>query len=347
MLFRSPDDDSADGSDSDGSDEGGAGDDSGGEPLVIDGPATVDDDESAEVDDGEGGASEVPAVSCVDVPRGLTETTLDGGGATHDVRIFVPENLVAEPVPTVLNWHGLGSNGPEQAAFTGYEALAETEGFIVVHPTGIDVGDGRNSWELTQFDGPERDDLAFADTLIDFMVSDFCADESRVYSTGMSNGGFFTSELVCNRSDRIAAAVSVAGNSHPESCDPDRAVPYLAFHGTDDGVVPFAGGGESSLSDEVDPDGFFGQVMPDEFAEFAGDAGCDIDPVRTEETAEVIRYDYEGCDDGAELAFYELPGSAHIWPNSPLADVLADFGFFTKDIDATVDGWAFMSQYSL
>lgn len=311
--------------------------------LVIDGPAQVDLDDSADQDTESAGDGETGGTDCAELPRGVSDLTIDAGGGVHDVRVFVPQTLASEPAPVVLNWHGLGSNGPEQAAFSGYETLAEQEGFVVVHPTGLQAGpDQPTSWELAQSDLPNRDDLAFADALIDLMVAEWCGDALRIYSTGMSNGGFFTAELVCNRADRIAAGVSVAGVSHAESCAPSRPVPYVAFHGTDDDVVPFAGG-TSTLGDSE----FFQQVMPDEFAEFAAEAGCDAEPVRTEETPEVVRYDYAGCDTGVPMTFYELPGSGHTWPNSPLADELAGLGVFTDDIDATVDGWAFLSQHSL
>ena len=298
------------------------------EPLVIDGPAEV-------------------RPSCASLPRGVSEFTLDAGGAVHDVRIYVPETISSDPAPTVLNWHGLGSNGSEQAAFSGYETLAETEGFIAVHATGIDNGTGSNSWELTQFDTPDRDDLAFADALIDTVVSDWCSDPARIYSTGMSNGGLFTSELVCNRSDRIAAAASIAGTTHAPTCDPERAVPYIAFHGTADDVVPFDGDEPSTLLPPEGVDALIDDTTPAEFGEFAADAGCEPEPTRVEETAEVVRYDYAGCDDDIPMSFYEIVGGGHTWPSSPLSDALADFGFFTQDIDATVDAWAFMSQFSL
>lgn len=300
--------------------------------LVIDGPAQV-------------------RQSCDSLTRGVSEFTLDAGGAVHDVRVFVPTTVAVDPSPVVLNWHGLGSNGAQQAVFSGYETLAEEEGFIVVHATGVAAaGDERNSWELTAFDTPERDDLAFADALIDTVIIDWCADPDRVYSTGMSNGGFFTAELVCGRADRIAAAVSVAGITHPDGCDPARPVPYLAFHGTADDVVPYDGSGESTLVDdnvEIEIGGFFEQVMPDEFAEFAADAGCDPEPIRTEETAEVVSSTYTGCDDDVPMIFYEIVDGGHTWPDSPLAEQLADLGFFTDDISATADGWAFMSQHTL
>ena len=299
------------------------------EPLVINGPAEV-------------------RPSCASLVRGVSEFTLDAGGGEHDVRIYVPETISSDPAPTVLNWHGLASSGPEQAAFSGYETLAEAEGFIVVHATGLDpAGDGQTSWELVQFDTPDRDDLAFADALIDLVVAEWCADTSRIYSTGMSNGGLFTSELVCSRSDRIAAAASIAGTTHAPSCSPERAVPYISFHGTADAVVPFDDEDPSVLLPAEAVDALIDDSTPAEFAEFAADAGCDLEPARVEETAEVIRYDYSGCDDEVPMAFYEIVGGGHTWPSSPLSDALVDFGFFTQDIDATADAWAFMSQFSL
>ena len=74
------------------------------------------------------------------------------------------------------------------------------------------------------------------------------------------------------------------------------------------------------------------------------DAAARLQP---EMTPEVISYTYTGCDDDVPMTFYEIVGGGHTWPDSPLADQLADFGFFTDDISATVDGWAFMSQHSL
>ena len=326
------DDAAADGSGD--AEEGG----SNGRPLVINGPATVEGDDDVE---------DAAAGACAGLPRGVTDIVVEGGGAVHDVRVFVPETLESEPAPLVLDWHGLGSNGPDQAAYSGYETVAAEEGFVTVHPTGALVG-GRTSWELEQLDDPGRDDLAFFDVLVDTLVADWCVDESRVYSTGLSNGGFFTAQLVCRRADRLAAAVSVAGVSHAEGCDPSRPVPFQAFHGTEDVVVPFDGGFSVLEGDSTLSNGFFDQVMPEEFAEFAVDFGCADEPERTEVTAEVVRYDYVGCDDDVPVTFFELPGGGHTWPGSPLADTDgAALGFTTDDVDASREGWAFMEQFTL
>ena len=290
--------------------------------------------------------------ACASPAIGVTETTLVAGGAEHAVRFFVPSSFAGAPLPVVLDWHGLGSNGTEQAMYSDYEAVAEEQGFIVVHPTGVaDAPGGPNSWQLFPNAGGERDDLAFAGSLIDELVANWCADPARVYSTGMSNGGFFTARLICDMSDRIAAAVSVAGMYHPEMCSPDRDVPYMAIHGTADEIVPFLGGGESLLAGaDADPSRrvFFDHVIPTEFAEFAADAGCETKTTDTAVSEDVIRHEYVGCDGDVPMIFDEVQHGGHTWPSSPLASFTEGaLGYTTEDIDATRDGWAFMSRFTL
>lgn len=291
------------------------------------------------------------AAGCASNEPGVSNFSIDAGGATHPVRVFVPSSYDGSPMPLVMNWHGLGSDGPQQAQFTDYETLAESEGFLVAHPTGVSgPGDTRNSWELAQFDLPGRDDVAMAEAVIDQIIADFCANPKQVYSTGMSNGGLFTSRLVCELSTRIAAAVSVAGVTHHDGCAPERAVPFIAFHGTADEVVPFDGGGSTLVNDNAPPVAidFFDQVMPDEFAQFAATNGCDPDPTEEAVSAEVTRYDYANCNDGAAMAFFEIADGGHTWPGSPLGPFITEvLGKTTTDVSATADGWDFMKQYEL
>ena len=150
-----------------------------------------------------------------------------------------------------------------------------------------------NSWQLFPDAGRERDDLAFAGALIDELVANWCADPGRVYSTGMSNGGFFTARLICEMSDRIAAAVSVAGHVSPRRL---RSGARRAVHGD----PRHRGQGGAVRGRRVDADDrltapeelrvFFEQVIPEEFAEFAADAGCDAS-VDTDVGEDVIRHE--------------------------------------------------------
>ncbi len=286
---------------------------------------------------------------------------LEVTGNAYPIRLYVPGDspLAAEAggrYPVVLNWHGLGSDGFQQALLTNYEAVAEAEGFMVVHPTGgagSDEGSGaglQTGWELAQFDIPGRDDRVMVEVLIDRLVADHCADPARVYSTGMSNGGFFTSRLVCELADRIAAAVAVAGVSHPDDCTPSRPVPLMAFHGTADRIVPFDGGPSQLVGTDAPPElvEFFDQVMPDELAEFAADFGCDPEPEVTTVSDEITAFDFRGCADEVPVRFVEVDGGGHTWPGAFLGVFMTDaLGPTTTDVSATADGWNFMRRFSL
>ena len=301
------------------------------------------------------------AAHCTTVPTGQTDIVLDAGGGQHDVRIYVPTTHDgASELPLVLNFHGFGSNGQQQAAVSGYEALAEEEGFIVVHPTGIPASgdeEARNSWEVVALDDPGKDDLAFVDELLDLLIADYCVDQSRVYATGMSGGGLFTSRLACDMSDRIAAAVSVAGFAYSDTCQPDRAVPFMAIHGTEDPTVPFDGDltGTQFEGEAFIEILFEDNPIPDQFGEFAVAMGCSPEEQRVQQSPEVMVTTYQDCDDAAPMVFYEVIGGGHSWPSSPLtapdsrfADRLAEIqGYTTFEIDATVDGWAFLSEHTL
>lgn len=285
------------------------------------------------------------------VAPGTTTETFEFEGRTRVYEQVVPSAYDdGTPLPVVLNWHGLGSNGSDQIGFSDYTSLAEDEGVVVIAATGVpSPGDTRNSWELAPEIDPTRDDLAFANALLDRVIETVCVDPARVYSTGMSNGGYFTSLLVCHMSDRIAAAASVAALNHPDDCDPERTVPYIGFHGTDDQVVPYAGGGRSSLAPDEIIDLFLVGIE-DEFAEFAVAAGCEADPVETPVSGNVVSIDYPGCPDDVAMTFYRIEGGGHTWPGSIVSLLISEgagLGVTSAEIDATRVSWEFFDGYSL
>ena len=87
------------------------------------------------------------------------------------------------PTALVLNIHGLGSNGDQQASFTGMEDLAEDEGFIAIHPNG----EGELPlWNYVS-DNRASNDIGFMRLVA--ARSSGSASTPHVYATGMSNGG--------------------------------------------------------------------------------------------------------------------------------------------------------------
>lgn len=58
-------------------------------------------------------------------------------GLTREYILFIPGSYVTgTPAPLVLNFHGYGSNALEQMFYGDFRPIADTVGFLIVHPQG-------------------------------------------------------------------------------------------------------------------------------------------------------------------------------------------------------------------
>jgi polyhydroxybutyrate depolymerase len=163
---------------------------------------------------------------------------IESGGQTRHYRLHVPPGYRPdEPVPLVINLHGLGSSMDQQALLSGASEKADEAGFVVVYPQGSDVP---RMWH-GEPSPAGREDVQFIRELVAHLQERLNIDPDGIYATGFSNGGGMAHRLACDLSDTIAAIGPVAGAYLlDERCAPERPVPVIAFHGTADPIVPYA-----------------------------------------------------------------------------------------------------------
>jgi polyhydroxybutyrate depolymerase len=158
-----------------------------------------------------------------------------------------PSHKTAVQLPAVLVFHGGGkADGDELAKYTGFDEIADREDFIAVYPNGVDAqwNDGRGK-TFRKADNTDVDDVGFVSALIDHIIRDYNGDPSKVYATGLSNGGMMTLRLGCEISSKLAAIAPVIANIPKnviEKCEPDSPLPVLLMNGTEDPLVPWGGG---------------------------------------------------------------------------------------------------------
>lgn len=286
--------------------------------------------------------------SCFFISSSYAQTdlqlTLEHDGITRDYRLHLPPQYTdGASLPLVLNLHGNTSDAIQQELYTQFVPVADQEGFIVCHPDGLDSPSGTgNTWNVSFPSSPNTDDAGFLNALIDQLYLDYNIDLTRVYSTGMSNGGYMSYKLACEITDRIAAIASVTGSMVPtefNNCSPSRTIPVMQIHGTADAVVPYAGANWSVGIEEV-------------VNWWVAHNGCSDSPVVTDipdtnttdgSTAEL--YEYTSCNDGTKVEFYKITNGGHTWP-SGLIDIPGG-GSTNKDFNATAVIWEFFSQYQL
>ena len=236
-----------------------------------------------------------------DLPGALTF-----GGLQRTYLVHAP---AGPPVGLVLNLHGAGQTGADQAAVTNYTAVADQYGFVVAYPDGIDMSwaDGRGA------SVPDRqgiDDVGFLSSLIDSLSRQYQIPPGRVFVTGMSAGAFMATRLACDRADLITAAAPVSGTlGVGVNCAPSRPVSMLFTHGTGDAVVPFGGGpmvGRGGASEIVSA-----PALADRWRQLDGCPGPFVEQAAA---GPVQRIDAAGCAGGTEVALVRIDGGPHIWP---------------------------------
>ncbi len=89
--------------------------------------------------------------------------------------------------------------------------------------------------------------------LVDEMIARYNVDETRVYVTGLSMGGFGTWQLASQYPDRFAAAIPICGGGNAFLARTLKTVPIWAFHGGKDSVVPLSG--SETLVEAVNKEG--------------------------------------------------------------------------------------------
>ena len=135
------------------------------------------------------------------------------GGLQRDYIIHIPSSYnVNTPIPLVFCFHGYGSNASTNMSYTNFNYISDTAGFIVVYPQGT-LLQGTTHWNVGGWTTASTiDDVGFTASLLDSISNAYTIDDTRVYSTGMSNGGYMSFLLACQLSNRIAAIASVTGS---------------------------------------------------------------------------------------------------------------------------------------
>ena len=274
------------------------------------------------------------------------QQTIDGSimhdGIEREYVLYIPAIYDGnQDVPLVLNFHGFGSNANEQMFYGDFRDIADTEGFVLVHPQGTTLN-GSQYWNVGSpgSSGIPVDDVGFTETLIDELANLYAINLDRVYATGMSNGGFMSFLLACQLSEKIAAIASVTGSmtfDTYDNCNAQHPTPILQIHGTNDGVVPYDGNTTWILSIE------------DVISYWVNYNNCQTNPTITtfpdlnpSDGSTVEHIVYTDGDNASTTELMKVIGGGHTWPGS-----VFNLPGTNQDINASMEIWQFFSRFDI
>lgn len=267
----------------------------------------------------------------------LFESMLDNG-VTREYIVYVPETYNATvSTPLLFNFHGFGMSANDQMTWGGdMRAVGDTAGFILVYPQGTPFW-GSPHWNVGSWTlGSTADDIGFTEAMIDTLAANYNIDLDRVYSCGYSNGGYFSFELACQLSERIAAIGSVGGTMSTEtytSCNPSHPTPVITIHGTVDAVVNYNGGGPINSESLADVNTYWANYNNT----VASPIVSTLPDINSTDGSTVELSLYDNGDNCTSVEHYKVIGGGHDWPGS----------WGNMDINASEVIWNYVSRYNI
>ena len=178
------------------------------------------------------------------------DVVADGPPLPFRYRLLRPEAL--EPgkrYPLVLFLHGAGERGSDNTSQLKYLPtwLAEPP-LRQQFPCFVVAPQCRAEHRWSPFDWSDKTssplaaeptaDLAAAIAALDAVCQEEPIDESRIYLTGLSMGGYGSWELAARQPERFAAVVPICGGGDEAQAAKIAHLPIWCFHGAADQVVP-------------------------------------------------------------------------------------------------------------
>ncbi|MGD8752785.1 MAG: PHB depolymerase family esterase [Anaerolineales bacterium] len=279
---------------------------------------------------------------------GLSTRVLYSNGIKRCYLLYIPVGYTAsKPKPVVFALHGLAGNARGFLSMTGWNELAEREGFLVVYPHGSSFPLRWNTSPAFRIE--HIDDVQFIEDILIKLSEIANIDGARIYGNGFSQGATFTEMIACDLADRLAAVGMVEGYGDTDrlNCDLARPLPLIALIGTADVL------GEPEDYPQwfydlmnLSPDPRYIEDLPfDVWRDlWIADNGCDPRSVDEKSSGEVHLVHYNQCAEGTEIQLYWLEGAGHTWPGGKNYALFEE----TSDaVDATEVIWAFFEAHSL
>lgn len=241
--------------------------------------------------------------SCTNLYPGQFDCSVNG----RDVNIYVPSSVDGSvAVPLVVDMHGYTSSNSSQQTISGWDDLAAVEGFVVAYPQGES-----NSWNAQgQCCGSSTaDDVQFIRNVVAHVINEGYIDTSRIYATGLSNGGSMTHTLACEAADLFAGASAVSfgisGGSSMSSIVSNcrstltEGIPVIHFHGTSDSVVSYNSGVLDSLGAQ------------DSLEAWRQVQSCSTSSTTQQRSSNTSCQTHSSCIDGVSVSMCTVSGGNH------------------------------------
>lgn len=178
----------------------------------------------------------VPGKADTDIPRGFVAKTIDLGGKDIKYVVYVPISYdPAKPMPTIIFLNGKGECGTDgwRNVFHFGSAVmlnADKWPFLIIFP--------QKQYALVEWEEhPWEDQEPMVMAILEKTEREYNVDKSRLYLTGLSQGGHGTWAIASMHPDLFAAIAPVCGWGDESIAKKLTKMPIWTFHSDADTTV--------------------------------------------------------------------------------------------------------------
>lgn len=276
------------------------------------------------------------------------ERTFYVDGEKRVFHLHLPSDSLLRNLPLVIVLHGHGGTGKQIMKETGFNEISDKEKFIVAYPDGLN-----KSWN----DGREKkgdsksNDVKFLSGIIDTLAYEFGVDTSRVFFTGMSNGGFMSIALAYRLNERILAIAPICANMPvllSRVYGFSKPVSVMLINGTDDPLVKWEGG---KIGFDIGKARGYSLSTSETINIFVKENHCRETPVRVEipdinedDECYAEKYIFRGGNSGSEVVLVKVINGGHTVPGGSQYLPKAIVGNTCRDFKASEIIWEFFKS---
>lgn len=269
-----------------------------------------------------------PAVSTtvpVEPAGELQSFELPDAGTPRRYDVYAPPTAEAGgPRPAVVVMPGTNIALESLRSTTGFDLVADTEGFLVVYvDAGVDGFDGRLCCG-----GTDRD-VDFVRSVLAAVDAQWPIDPDRVYATGFSAGAAMSYKLAVRAPEVFAAVAPVSGGFYP---DPRADAP--------EAIVPAEAPSLLAVTGSADQD--YADILAGVDLWRLG-AGCAPETRTAVEATVGVERSVAECNGGSAVEVYTVADMGHSWPGGA-GDT--GFGDRASGLVATQVIWEFFATHS-
>lgn len=252
------------------------------------------------------------------------EKEIQLGGYNRNYTIVLPSNFnTANKYPVLLALHGGGGSGKQCEKAYSLTNTADKNGYIVVYPDGIQKKGliKLRTWNAGTCcgDAVEKNvnDVEFISTIIDELIRNYSSDSTKIFVTGMSNGGMMAYKLACEIPQKIKGIAVVSGTMVTNKVYNNLLpVPILHIHSIKDKRVPLAGGKGIS--------GYYFPSVDSVLSVWKKVNKCDENDKQIIRGVDFTNYKWFNKDGKLMIDYYLTEDGGHSWPQGKKGTIFAD-----------------------